>query len=48
METLQTECGRTVRLQNDIGLAALALLTLESNPRDKGVMIRPTMNMLTG
>jgi prophage maintenance system killer protein len=33
---------------NDIGLAALALLTAESNPRDKDVMIRLTMNMLTG
>jgi len=32
---------------NDIGLAALALLTAESNPRDKDVMIRLTMNMLT-
>ena len=33
---------------NDIGLAALALLTAESNPRDKDLMIRLTMNMLTG
>jgi len=33
---------------NDIGLAALALLTAESNPRDKDMMIRLTMNMLTG
>lgn len=33
---------------NDIGLAALALLTAESNPRDKDVLIRLTMNMLTG
>jgi len=33
---------------NDIGLAALALLTAESNPRYKDVMIRLTMNMLTG
>ena len=48
METVQTEGGRTVCLQNDIGLAALALLTAESNPRDKDAMIRPTMNMLTG
>ncbi len=32
---------------NDIGLAAMALLTAESNPRDKDVMIRLTMNMLT-
>ena len=31
---------------NDIGLAALALLTAESNPRDKDVMIRLCMNML--
>ncbi len=33
---------------NDIGLAALALLTAESNPRDKDLMIRLTINMLTG
>jgi len=32
---------------NDIGLAALALLIAESNPRDKDVLIRLTMNMLT-
>ena len=32
---------------NDIGLAALALLTAASNPRDKDVMIPLTMNMLT-
>lgn len=31
---------------NDIGLAALALLIAESNPRDKDVLIRLTMNML--
>ena len=32
---------------NDIGLAALALLIAESNPKDKDVLIRLTMNMLT-
>jgi len=32
---------------NDIGLAALALLIAESNPRDKDVLIRLIMNMLT-
>jgi hypothetical protein len=30
---------------NDIGLAALALLMAESNPKDKDVPIRLTMNM---
>lgn len=33
---------------NDVGLAALALLVAESLPRDKEVMIRLVMNMLTG
>jgi len=33
---------------NDVGLAALALLVAESAPRDKDVMIRLVMNMLTG
>ena len=32
---------------NDIGLAALALLIAESNPKDMDVLIRLTMNMLT-
>lgn len=32
---------------NDIGLAALALLIAESNPKDKEVLIRLIMNMLT-
>jgi prophage maintenance system killer protein len=32
---------------NDIGLAALALLIAESNPKDKDVLIRLIMNMLT-
>jgi len=32
---------------NDIGLAALALLVSESNPKDKDVLIRLIMNMLT-
>ena len=31
---------------NDIGLAALALLIAESNPKDKDVLIRLIMNML--
>ena len=31
---------------NDIGLAALTLLIAESNPKDKDVLIRLTMNML--
>lgn len=33
---------------NDVGLAALALLVAESNPKDKEVMIRLIMNMLAG
>lgn len=32
---------------NDIGLAALALLIAESNPKDKEILIRLTMNMLS-
>lgn len=32
---------------NDVGLAALALLVAESSPKDKEVMIRLVMNMLT-
>lgn len=32
---------------NDIGLAALALLVAESNPKDKEVLIRLIMNMLS-
>jgi len=31
---------------NDIGLAALALLMAESNPKDKDLLVRLTMNML--
>lgn len=31
---------------NDVGLAALALLVAESNPKDKDVLIRLIMNML--
>lgn len=31
---------------NDIGLAALTLLIAESNPRDKDILVRLTMNML--
>lgn len=31
---------------NDIGLAALALLVSESDPKDKDVVIRRVMNML--
>lgn len=33
---------------NDVGLAALALLVAESDPKDKEVMIRLVMNMLAG
>ena len=33
---------------NDIGLAALALLVAESDPKDKEVIIRLIMNMLAG
>lgn len=33
---------------NDVGLAALALLVAESAPKDKVVMIRLVMNMLSG
>jgi prophage maintenance system killer protein len=33
---------------NDVGLAALALLVAESAPKDKDVMIRLVMHMLTG
>jgi len=33
---------------NDIGLAALALLVAESNPKDKDLMVRLIINMLTG
>lgn len=33
---------------NDIGLAALALLVAESDPKDKDVLIRLIMNMLDG
>lgn len=33
---------------NDVGLAALALLVAESDPKDKDVMIRLVMNMLAG
>jgi prophage maintenance system killer protein len=33
---------------NDMGLAALALLVAESNPKDKDMMIRLIINMLTG
>ncbi len=31
---------------NDVGLAALALLVAESDPKDKDVLIRLIMNML--
>jgi hypothetical protein len=31
---------------NDIGLAALALLVAESDPKDKDILIRLVMNML--
>ena len=33
---------------NDVGLAALALLVAESDPKDKDVFIRLVMNMLAG
>jgi prophage maintenance system killer protein len=33
---------------NDVGLAALALLVAESDPKDKDVLIRLVMNMLAG
>lgn len=33
---------------NDVGLAALALLVAESDPKDKDVMVRLVMNMLAG
>jgi prophage maintenance system killer protein len=33
---------------NDIGLAALALLVAESNPKDKDTMVRLIINMLAG
>lgn len=33
---------------NDVGLAALALLVAESNPKQKDIMIRLIMNMLAG
>lgn len=33
---------------NDIGLAALALLVAESDPKDKDILIRLIMNMLAG
>lgn len=33
---------------NDVGLAALALLVAESDPKDKDIMIRLVMNMLAG
>lgn len=33
---------------NDVGLAALALLVAESDPKNKEVMIRLIMNMLSG
>ena len=32
---------------NDVGLTALALLVAESDPKDKDVLIRLSMNMLT-
>ena len=32
---------------NDVGLTALALLVAESDPKDKDVLIRLIMNMLT-
>jgi hypothetical protein len=47
-KTYKVEYFNLDAIINDIGLAALALLTAESNPRDKDVMIRLTMNMLTG
>ena len=33
---------------NDVGLAALALLVAESDPKDKEIVIRLIMNMLAG
>ncbi|MHB1666072.1 RhuM family protein [Thiomonas sp.] len=50
LEFLQRN-GRLIRpdgspVVNDVGLAALALLVAESNPRDKDVLIRLIMNML--
>jgi len=33
---------------NDVGLAALALLVAESDPKEKDVLIRLVMNMLAG
>lgn len=33
---------------NDVGLAALALLVAESDPKDKDVFARLVMNMLAG
>ena len=33
---------------NDVGLAALALLVAESDPKDKDVFIRLVINMLVG
>jgi len=33
---------------NDVGLAALALLVAESDPKDKDVLVRLVMNMLAG
>lgn len=33
---------------NDVGLAALALLVAESDPKNKDVLIRLIMNMLAG
>lgn len=35
-------------VMNDVGLAALALLVAESDPKDKEVIIRLVMNMLAG
>ncbi len=32
---------------NDVGLTALALLVAESDPKDKDVLIRLIMNMVT-
>lgn len=37
-----------VPIVNDIGLAALALLVAASDPKQKDVLIRLVMNMLTG
>ena len=44
--------GRLMRedgspVANDVGLTALALLVAESDPKDKDVLIRLIMNMLT-